>query len=327
MKISRERKHKIRRRFFAAAIIILVLVSVLSVAIYKSRWKENKKNIALSVLTFLKNNDNKKGGRPQETVPVAPSPSIVVSPTSPTVTPGPTTVVSPTITPSPSTEVIPSATPSPSVAPDTSNGSSTEGTQVSKPVDENGSTPKTEPINKNYKEFFKNDLFIGDSITDELSSDDLLNEANVCSKLGLTLLKAKTQIDKAAISSPENIYVLLGLNDLTEETLTAENYVSQYTEVINYLKSKYPGSKIYVQSVLPVTAKATEKTPYLNNERIGEFNSALKNMASQESVAYVDLTTLVDINNTSSFESDGEHPNYKFHPIWLAYLENIVCKK
>lgn len=187
-------------------------------------------------------------------------------------------------------------------------------------------TSKQTTIDKNYKNFFKDDLFVGDSITDELPSYQLINRANACSKIGLTLSKAKAQIDTAQISEPRNIYILMGLNDLTEDTLTTKTYINQYIDVVNYLKNKYPNSKIYIQSILPVMDKATAKAPYLNNQRIGEFNNALKSMTKQENIIYIDLSSLIDITDETSFESDGEHPNYKFCPVWLNYIENCVVR-
>lgn len=303
MGINKKKAYKTRRRFCILTAIILLVICGLILSISKISVKKGNKSIILSVFASPNNNNNK--GMEEGSIGRKPS-----------ITPSTLVTTTPSITPSPS--------PVSNTSGDSNNKEADKQASVAGIKDYSENDVKLSAIDENYKNFYKNDLFIGDSITDELSSDDLLDDINVCSKLGLNLLKAKAQIDTANISNPRNIYILLGLNDLTEDTLTTETFTSQYTDMINYLKNKYPNSKIYVQSILPVTAEATEKTPCINNERIGEFNIALKNMTVQENIMYMDLTSLIDTTNSETFESDGEHPNYKFDPVWLTYIENNI---
>lgn len=243
-------------------------------------------------------------------------------------------VVSPLITPSISVMLSPSVTPSVSMTPSNDAVSEASNEESDTPEDtpsSNSSNDKTdpwklEPIDKNYKNFFKNDLFIGDSITDGMSAYEYIDEANVCGKLGLSLLSAKGQVDKAKIDNPKNIFILIGMNDLCEVSLGSEKYVNQYLEFIHYLKNKYPSSNIYVQSILPIASKAADEYPYLNNERINEFNNALKTMTVQENIQYLDINLLINSDTAYLYEQDGEHFKGQFYPVWLNYIENNISQ-
>lgn len=183
---------------------------------------------------------------------------------------------------------------------------------------------KVEDLSKSndYKEVFKEDLFFGDSITDSLSFYEFIDESNVVAKFGLTAKGAKDEVQNIVKINPKSIFIMFGMNDiLTDED--SNQFADDYAELIHIIKEKLPNTKIYVQSILSVDPKVKDKKPLLTNENIDNFNQALKGMAKNEKVEYLNIRTILE-ENKDLLEPDGIHVKYKFYKLWLDYLiENI----
>lgn len=177
----------------------------------------------------------------------------------------------------------------------------------------------------NNKAFFNNSVFLGDSITEGMSFYEVLDESHVTAKKGLTVFKAEKELTKVMNLSPKNIYILLGNNDLFEETLTSKQFITEYTKMIKTLKTNLPQSNIYILSILPVTVKAEKENPFLNNQRIDEFNNAIKNMAKGLNVTYIDIKPVLN-NSEQLYEPDGIHFKCDFYNLLLNYLINYLKK-
>ena len=184
-----------------------------------------------------------------------------------------------------------------------------------KPKQENKKTSKNP---SEYNEYFKNDLFIGDSITDSLAFYELIDQNNVIAKLGLTTLKAQDEIETISNQNPENIYLMFGMNDILTFRDT-EKFIKHYKELIDIVRKKFPEAKIYIQSILPVSSKVKDKKPALTNENINKFNQCLIDMAEQENIAYLNTNSIVE-GDMNLLEPDGIHVKYKFYELWLDYL-------
>lgn len=197
--------------------------------------------------------------------------------------------------------------------------------------------PKEEETNKNtasgevnykclqkYDEFFKDDVFIGDSITEGISEFDFLPEKNVLAKLGLNLTQLDTEIAKAESLQPKRVFLLMGSNDLEYEGTTPNIFKERYRTVIKEIKAKIPNGKIYVESIFPVLPIAARRNSIVNNDRINQFNEAIKSMAEEESITYLDTASIVNDRTKEYYESDGEHFKSKFYNIWLNFIEAHV---
>ncbi|MDP4160913.1 MAG: GDSL-type esterase/lipase family protein [Bacillota bacterium] len=181
------------------------------------------------------------------------------------------------------------------------------------------------PRNSNYKEFFKNDAFLGDSISEGLFYFDFLDENRVIAEKGLSITKGIDEADKVIALNPNNVFVLFGVNDIDDRT-SSSWIVEQYTTLVKKLKTRLPNSQIYVLSILPVL-ESQVKNPHINNAHIKECNAGLNTMASQEDVHFVNLGLLLNDNNKNLYAGDGIHFKPDFYSLWLNYLEDILGKK
>ena len=181
-------------------------------------------------------------------------------------------------------------------------------------------TDKEEDLNKSndYKEVFKEDLFLGDSITDSLSFYEFIDESNVIAKFGLTAKGAKDEVQNIVKINPENIFIMFGMNDIINND-DSNGFADDYAKLIHSIKEKLPNTKIYIQSILPVDSKAKDKKSALTNENIDKFNEALINMTEDENIEYLNIRAILE-DNRDLLEPDGIHVKYEFYKLWLNYL-------
>jgi hypothetical protein len=176
------------------------------------------------------------------------------------------------------------------------------------------------------KAFFKKSLFLGDSITEGIASYEILDDVNVYANKGFTVLKAEKDIQGIVKSKPDNIFILLGVNDILNG-ISSEKFVSDYGQLIDSIMQKLPDTKIYVQSIFPVTANTEKKKPKLTNSRINEFNEALVTMTKEKGVNYIDVASeFKDGNGYMQQESsaDGIHLKAKSYKTWISNVKNQI---
>ncbi|NOH15574.1 hypothetical protein HMJ28_04085 [Clostridium cochlearium] len=188
---------------------------------------------------------------------------------------------------------------------------------------DSSSTSTEKPKAKDNKEFFKNDVFMGDSITEALIYYEVLNEKNVCAKKGININNAKNEVEKINIQNPRNIYVLYGVNDMNN-TVPSKWFVDHYRTLIHKVKEKFPKSNIYIQSVMPVLPMVEQKTPTMTNSYINECNLGLIKMAKEENVKFLNVNSILNESNKNLYEDDGIHFKPNFYPVWLNYIKNRV---
>lgn len=173
-----------------------------------------------------------------------------------------------------------------------------------------------------YKSFFKTSLFLGDSITEGLSHHDLLDKSNV---MGITATTAEfcfKEVSKIVKKKPDHIFILLGQCDLLWPVDQPIVYsMSHYSKLIKELKAKLPNAQIAVLSVTPVTPDAEKKEP--RYKQINEYNQALKNLAANEQVKYIDLSKIIE-QNSEQYDSDGVHFKATFYNKWLEYMKGQI---
>lgn len=177
-------------------------------------------------------------------------------------------------------------------------------------------------------QFYKNTLFLGDSITEGLIDYELVNEYNVIAEKGGTVKDAISKIDKIKQINPENVVLFYGMNDVIEfdglnENLTVDKFRETYVTLMNSIKSELPKVKIYVISPTNVMSNAINTNYRLTNENISEFRNVIKEVCSETNVTYVDINSEVS-NRIDLHEGDGIHFKYEFYNIWLQTLKESI---
>lgn len=168
---------------------------------------------------------------------------------------------------------------------------------------------------------FDNVVFLGDSITEYLRTQSILNPDSVLAKKGEHLGQASKHIDEIKKIKPEKLVILYGANDLDSSFETT--YKEKYIDLINKIKAEVPNVKIYLQAPLPVYEQlSTKRNPNYNNQNIKIMDGIVKNVAKETHTTYIPSS---DLGITDSmYEPDGIHFKYQFYKNWLYYLSSIV---
>ncbi len=187
-------------------------------------------------------------------------------------------------------------------------------------------------------DFFRNDLFIGDSISTGYSLYGFLKDKNVFAKVGLnpnTVLTKRVSTcygdlyvaDMLHYTKPERVYVMLGSNGI--QWLSNSAMISSIDSLVGIIQEASPDSKIYLISVTPVTPGYDSTVEDVNvMEKINDYNSDLKDFAEEKGVIFInvaeDLKDEYGYFSSAFAESDGMHFKPGAYKVVLSKIERTV---
>ena len=169
---------------------------------------------------------------------------------------------------------------------------------------------------------FENSVFMGDSITEGFAFNEILPRESVIAGAGTTAGFIYDDIGDLIEKKPDNIFIMLGSIDILMPVEDPkELFRNELTKLINKIKEELPESKIYLQSITPVTQEAIEQEP--RYVKIGEYNEVLEDLAVTLPVNYINLEQLVQ-DNSDLYAEDGIHFKKEFYQLWLEYLLKLI---
>ena len=145
---------------------------------------------------------------------------------------------------------------------------------------------------------YQNDtLFLGDSNTVRLYANGLLSLQQFCAKEGIgthaalhdaivTFKKdqnAYTFAQAVAKMKPRRVVIMLGTNDTG---MSVEDYIANYTALVDAIQQSYPYTDIIVNTVPPVPANHSNY-PHMDQTKIDDFNMALLTMCEQKGLKFL----------------------------------------
>lgn len=194
-----------------------------------------------------------------------------------------------------------------------------------------GIVPENDPVKTNY---FDDAVFVGDSITTGIELYGMMENTDVLAGTGINLLTIYTaqvvkQDDGSRITIMDGlknkqykkVYVMLGGNEVRDEA--KEQFLKNYSRVIDDIKKLQPNALIYIQSITPVTLQNHYN---MNNQRIDEYNEALSDLCEEKDVYYVNVAESMKdesgmLPNAAS-PADGMHFGPEYYKKWFHYLKN-----
>lgn len=218
--------------------------------------------------------------------------------------------------------------------------SSTASSSASAPQSTWRNPDLTPQLTSDYDEdFFKNDLFIGDSIFTGLYLYSYIDRENVAAVGGYTPYRALNSAfdedfyigsaaDYAKERQPEHIIIMLGSNGLTPQT-DLEDYGNDYRELLNSLKTNCPNSRICVVSVPPITANSSMASySGITNALIDELNEVIFALCNDLEIAYCDLNSVLKDDkgyfNEDYVYDDGMHFVGRTYPVLLSRVQKTL---
>ena len=185
-------------------------------------------------------------------------------------------------------------------------------------------------------EYFNDALFVGDSRMVGLSQycEEIDSRADFYVKKALTIYnlldgKAIESFDKTqktlweVLSEKQygKIYIMVGINEIG--TGTPAYFADAYSQVVDRIHSIQPDAFIYINAIMHVTGSKSSADPLYNNENINARNEAIKPLADNIHIFYMDVNEAVDDENgdlRADLSFDDVHLKGSRYGPWYEYL-------
>lgn len=216
--------------------------------------------------------------------------------------------------------------PSPPPAPDTA-----------APAPPPAETPPPEPA-ADPDAWFSDAAFIGDSRTEGLRLySGITAEATFLSHTGLSIYKVErgdavirrgegrvSVLDALAQGTYGKVYLSVGVNELGY--FNPAGYAATYGRVIDAVRARQPGARVYVQLIIPVNdqrCRASGTPYYITNEAVADYNAALTELCAEKDVTLLGVPQGF-LNEAGELDpeltTDGVHFKAEGYRLWLDYL-------
>lgn len=167
-------------------------------------------------------------------------------------------------------------------------------------------------------------VFFGDSITCLGDFQKYFPNIKICNlgHGGDSLSGMINRISMIQSVNPEKVFLLGGINGLTD--LNLDNCVSKYAQLLDLLEESLPDTKIYIQSVLPISS--SRELSMCHNTTIARFNAEIKKLAEAHEMEYINLYSLYELNGEMNYELtlDGVHIKSEAYDLWAEKISKYI---
>ena len=175
-------------------------------------------------------------------------------------------------------------------------------------------------------------IFLGDSITDGCEWAELFCNKKIINRgiSGDTTDGVLARLGEVLESSPKAVFMMIGVNDLGGGK-SVEYILDNLGKIIKKIKKISPGTKLYVQSILPVSDKFNQFPTYTDkNKEIISVNRTLESICRKTDTVYIDLHSLFAGENGKldpAYTNEGLHINGKGYLLWKSVIQKFVNPK
>ncbi|MCF8369838.1 MAG: sialate O-acetylesterase [Bacteroidales bacterium] len=173
-------------------------------------------------------------------------------------------------------------------------------------------------------------IFLGNSITAafpvaELSSSNRIKNRGISANTSIDILNRLSEITE---SQPLKIFILVGINDLSWGEGRIK-LIENFKQIISTIKFQSPETKIYIQSILPVSKHASYyffNDSLILDEEIRKANEALREISDSRGIKYVDLygEFLEKDELNPEYSWDGIHINALGYLRWYDLIKSYI---
>ena len=170
-------------------------------------------------------------------------------------------------------------------------------------------------------------MFLGNSITEGADWKKLLKDSTIVNRgiSGDITFGVLNRTDDVIKRKPAKLFILIGINDLYKG-IPDEVVMQNILTLVRTLKSRTPGTQIFIQSILPVN-RSFKNFPknYDKEDHIIIINEQLKKLSKHFGYTYIDLYN--QFTNTSyqleeKYSYDGLHLNATGYTRWVEILKS-----
>lgn len=127
---------------------------------------------------------------------------------------------------------------------------------------------------------------------------------------------------------PAKIFLLVGVNDISHN-IPADSVLSLAGKVVERIRRESPGTKLYLQSLLPVNEQKNKYKSMTGKAGvIREVNAGLEKLAKDYGIRFIRLYPHFTEKGSEQLEpsltNDGLHINEKGYAIWVKQIKKYV---
>ena len=173
-------------------------------------------------------------------------------------------------------------------------------------------------------------LFIGDSNTVRLYASGLISLQQFCAKEGIGTSAALNEgivtfkrddnrytiAQAVAKMKPRRVVIMLGTND---NGMNTEDFISNYTALVQAIQESYPYTDIIVNTVPPVPANHANY-PHMDQTKIDDFNMALLSMCEQMGLKFLNSAEALKDANGYGREDYYQTGDIHLKPVGLKAM-------
>ena len=167
-------------------------------------------------------------------------------------------------------------------------------------------------------------VMLGDSLTAGCDWQARLTEVEVVNQgvCGDSTWTIMARLDKVAAAKPDLIFLQLGINDFGKKP-SPEGILERHQKIWRELRAKLPETRLYVVSLLPVSAKRYPRW----GRPVVRLNDLLRAAAEESGLTYIDVYSRLsdqDGNLVKNFTYDGLHLLPPAYDRWLEAVKPYI---
>ena len=174
-------------------------------------------------------------------------------------------------------------------------------------------------------------VFFGDSITARYDFQSAFPDKMIVN-LGLngdSILDMMNRVYMIGTVKPEKIFLMAGVNSLKNQKMI-EKYYYQYISLVNDIREAVPSARLFVISVLPVSASHDNalfcNIRGLNNSFIVSFNEMIRQYADENNLTYINLYPYYELKGAldPEYSVDGVHITNESYRFWIDAIKEYI---
>lgn len=169
-------------------------------------------------------------------------------------------------------------------------------------------------------------VWLGDSITDGGEWSELFPQYTTLNR-GISsdnTFGVLNRIDEVIHRHPQKLFILIGINDIARD-IPNDIILRNYSLIVSRVKSGSPGTKLYLQTLLPTNNQFAAFPKHKNKEQaIATVNEGIRNIASKQGASVIDLYHSfkdADGRLNKAYTNDGLHLIGAGYKHWKEVLE------
>jgi len=164
-------------------------------------------------------------------------------------------------------------------------------------------------------------IFAGNSITDGAEWNELFNDSRIKNRgiSGDISAGFVHRLEELASRKPAKFFLMIGVNDLARN-IGPDSLLANISLIVSYLRQQAPSTKIFVQSILPVSDVYKKFGGHSSKAKeIMQVNEQLRKNAEADRYTYIDLHTAFSDEQgklRADLSNDGLHLNGEAYQLW-----------